>query len=126
MTRRFSINFAIFSMLLDALALAFSLWLSTIIRPVLIALPFVKPMQEYAPVTPSLYWIFPLVWILIYLIISIYDGKKYFRVVDEFGALTLGMLIASISAAGILYLSYRDFSRASFNLFLPIAFCLSY
>jgi exopolysaccharide biosynthesis polyprenyl glycosylphosphotransferase len=76
-------------------------------------------------IPPALYWVFPLVWILIYLIISIYDGKKYFRVVDEFGALTLGMLVASISAAGILYLSYRDFSRASFILFLPIAYLLS-
>ncbi len=125
MTRRFSINFAILSMLLDAITIAFSLWLSTIIRPALDVLPFVKPMQSAAPIPPALYWIFPLIWVLIYLIISLYDGKKYIRVVDEFGALTLGMLIASISAAGILYLSYRDFSRAAFLVFLPIAYLLS-
>lgn len=125
MTRRFSINFAILSMILDAVTIAFSLWLSTLIRPILDVLPFVKPMQSPAPIPPALYWIFPLVWVLIYLIISLYDGKKHVRVVDEFGALSLGMLIASISAAGILYLSYRDFSRASFIIFLPIAYLSS-
>jgi hypothetical protein len=34
MTRRFSITFAILSMILDALTIAFSLWLSTLIRPI--------------------------------------------------------------------------------------------
>ena len=125
MNRRFSINFAILSMLLDALTIAFSLWLSTVIRPILNSFSFIKPMQSPVLIPPAVYLIFPLVWVLIYLIVSIYDGKKYLRVVDEFGALTLGMLIASISAAGILYLSYRDFSRAAFVLFLPIAYLLS-
>jgi exopolysaccharide biosynthesis polyprenyl glycosylphosphotransferase len=124
MTRRFSINFAILSMLLDALTIAFSLWLSTVIRPLLNAFSFVKPIESPVIIPPSVYWIFPLIWVVIYLTISIYDGKRYLRVVDEYGALTLGMLIASISAAGILYLSYRDFSRAAFILFLPIAYFL--
>jgi exopolysaccharide biosynthesis polyprenyl glycosylphosphotransferase len=125
MTRRFSINFAILSMILDALTVAFSLWLSTLLRPILNNLSFIKPMQEPALIPPAIYFLFPFIWVLIYLIISLYDGKKYIRVVDEFGALTLGMLVASISAAGILYLSYRDFSRGSFILFLPIAYFLS-
>ncbi|MDP3443166.1 MAG: hypothetical protein Q8T08_09945, partial [Ignavibacteria bacterium] len=124
MTRRFSINFAILSMLLDALTIAFSLWLSTVIRPLLNTFSFVKPIESPVIIPPSVYWIFPLIWVVIYLTISIYDGKRYLRVVDEYGALTLGMLIASISAAGILYLSYRDFSRAAFILFLPIAYFL--
>lgn len=125
MNRRFSINFAILSMMLDALTVAFSLWISTIIRPSLSSISFIKPIAipEFVPV--ELYLFFPLIWVLIYLVMSIYDGKKYLRIVDEFGALTLGMLIASISAAGILYLSYRDFSRAAFILFLPIAYLLS-
>ena len=54
-----------------------------------------------------------------------YDGKKNLRVVDEFGALTMGMMIASISAAGILYLSYRGVSRAIFFLFVPQVFLFS-
>ncbi len=125
MNRRFSINFAILSMMLDAITVAFSLWLSNIIRPSLSSIAFVKPiaLPEFVPV--ELYLLFPLIWVLIYLVMSIYDGKKYLRIVDEFGALTLGMLIASISAAGILYLSFRDFSRAAFILFLPIAYLLS-
>jgi len=125
MNRRFSINFAILSMMLDAITVAFSLWLSTIIRPSLSSIAFIKPIAIPESVPVELYVFFPLIWVLIYLVMSIYDGKKYLRIVDEFGALTLGMLIASISAAGILYLSFRDFSRAAFILFLPIAYLLS-
>lgn len=125
MNRRFSINFAILSMILDAITVAFSLWLSTILRPSLSSIAFIKPITVPEVVPPELYFFFPLVWVLIYLVMSIYDGKKYMRVVDEFGALTLGMIIASISAAGILYLSYREYSRAAFVLFLPIAYLLS-
>lgn len=125
MNRRFSINFAILSMVLDAITVVFSLWLSTIIRPSLNSIAFIKPVVVPEIVPVELYLFFPLIWVLIYLVMSIYDGKKHLRIVDEFGALTLGMLIASISAAGILYLSFRDFSRAAFLLFLPIAYLLS-
>ncbi len=125
MNRRFSINFAIFSMILDGVVIAFSLWLTAVLRPVLNSLSFIKPIS--APVQPpaALYWIFPLVWVLIFLVLSIYDGRKHLRVVDEFGTVTLGTIIAAISAAGILYLSYREFSRAAFILFVPIAYLFS-
>jgi exopolysaccharide biosynthesis polyprenyl glycosylphosphotransferase len=125
MNRRFSINFAIFSIVLDAAVVAFSLWLTAAIRPVLNSWSFVKPMASPVQTPTALYWIFPLIWVLIYLVLSVYDGRKYLRVVDEFGVVTLGTIIASISAAGILYLSYREFSRAAFILFVPIAYFLS-
>jgi exopolysaccharide biosynthesis polyprenyl glycosylphosphotransferase len=74
-------------------------------------------------VPAELYLLFPLAWMLVYLSVSIYDGKKYLRVVDEFAALSLAMFIASISAAGILYLSFREVSRALFILFVGLAYC---
>ncbi len=125
MNRRFSINFAILSMILDAGGVALCLWLSAVIRPMMNSWPFIKPISTPIHIPYALYWIFPAIWLLIYLILSIYDGKKYLRIADEFGALTLGMLIATVSAAGVLYLSYRDFSRASFLLFIPMAYLLS-
>ncbi len=125
MNRRFSINFAILSMLLDLAAVEVGLWLSGLIRPALNSWSFIKPILTEEVIPPALFWIFPLVWLTIYLVLSIYDGKKYLRAADEFGILSLGMLIASICAAGILYLSYRQMSRASFLLFVVINFLLA-
>jgi len=125
MNRRFSINFAILSMILDIIMVSFGLWLSSIIRPALNSISFIKPIPAPVVIPTALFLIFPVIWVLIYLVMSIYDGKKNMRVVDEFGALTLGVVIASVSAAGVLYLSYREFSRAIFILFVPITYILS-
>src|SRR5574342_1408120 len=106
MLRRFSVNFAIFSMLLDGLSVAFCLWLSAIIRPALNALSFIKSIESTVIVPPQLYILFPLIWVVIFASLSIYDGRKFLRAADELAALFLSTLIASISTAGILYLSY--------------------
>ena len=71
-----------------------------------------------------LYLFFPLIWGLVFSVFSLYDGKKYLRVVDEFAALTMATFIASISAAGILYLSYRQVSRALFVFFVALVYVL--
>ncbi|HEY3310232.1 MAG TPA: sugar transferase [Anaerolineales bacterium] len=123
MLRRFSINFALFSMLLDGLSVALSLRAAVTLRPTLSGLSFIEPIQAPLAVPAELYVLFPLAWMLVYLAVSIYDGKKYLRVVDEFAALSLAMFIASISAAGILYLSFREVSRALFILFVGLAYC---
>ena len=123
MLRRFSVNFAVFSMILDGLAVALGLWYARLFRPVMNGLPGVEYLPGPAPVPGALYVLFPLTWLLIHLAVSIYDGKKYLRVVDEFGALSLAMLVASVSAAGILYLSFREVSRALFVLFVVLTYC---
>jgi exopolysaccharide biosynthesis polyprenyl glycosylphosphotransferase len=85
----------------------------------------IKPAPAAAIIPPGLYLIFPVMWMLIYMAGSIYDGKKYQRAVDEFAALSLAMIIASILAAGVLYLSYREVSRLFFVLFIVLAYCVS-
>jgi exopolysaccharide biosynthesis polyprenyl glycosylphosphotransferase len=125
MLRRFSINFALFSMFLDVACVAFALWFSATVRPLLNSLAFIESTPGPVLVPFALYFLFPAIWLLIYLTLSIYDGKKYLRVVDEFGSLTLGMLIASVSSAGILYFSYREVSRALFTVFILLAYFLS-
>jgi exopolysaccharide biosynthesis polyprenyl glycosylphosphotransferase len=125
MLRRFSVNFALFSMFLDAISVLFALWFSAVTRPALNNLAFIKSIPTPVLIQPALYLLFPSIWLIIYLTISIYDGKKYLRVVDEFGALTLGVLIASVSSAGILYFSFREVSRALFALFVLLTYLLS-
>ncbi len=65
---------------------------------------------------------FPLIWVLIYSALSIYDGRKYLRAMDEFSALSFAVLIAAVSSAGILYFSYRNVSRALFLIFILLAY----
>lgn len=128
MLRRFSINFALFSMVLDMLAVSAGLKLAVYARPFFNSIPWFKVIETPGLVPFTLYILFPLIWVLIYSSLSIYDGRKYLRVFDEFSALTFAMLIASVSAAGILYLSYRQVSRALFLLFILIVYliCLAW
>ncbi len=125
MLRRFSTNFALFSMALDGLSVIFSLWLAALFRPALSTLGWVAPIPDQIVIPAPLYALFPLVWILIYSSLSIYDGRKYLRAMDEFSILSLAMLISSVSAAGILYFSYRDVSRALFMVFVLLAYLAS-
>ncbi len=124
MLRRFSINFAILSMVLDALWVVVGLWLATTVRPLLDRFTFIQPIPDTVDLPFALYIIFPLIWISIFAAFAIYDGRKYLRVVDEFATLTLASVVASISMAGILYLSYRLVSRALFLLFVLIVYAL--
>jgi exopolysaccharide biosynthesis polyprenyl glycosylphosphotransferase len=124
MLRRFSVNFAIFSMLLDGISVAVSLWVSANIRPALNVFVFIKDIETVASVPPQLYLFFPLIWVVVLASLSVYDGRKFLRAADELAVLFLSTLIASISSAGILYFSYRDVSRALFIVFVGVAFLL--
>jgi len=125
MLRRFSVNFAILSMWLDGIAVLSCLWLSAAIRPSLSAFSFFKAIDSPVLVPYQLYILFPIIWIIIFSSLSIYDGRKFLRAADELAALMLATVIASISAAGILYFSYREVSRALFIVFVMSTFLFS-
>ncbi|MDP1715936.1 MAG: sugar transferase [Anaerolineales bacterium] len=124
MLRRFSVNFALFSMALDGLSVIFSLWMAALFRPSLNKIAWIEPIPSQVIIPVALYVLFPLIWVIIYSALSIYDGRKYLRAMDEFAMLSLAMLIASISAAGILYFSYRDVSRALFLVFILLVYLI--
>ena len=118
MLRRFSANFALFSMLLDGLMVALTLYVSTYLRVDLSNLPIVREIKEPVALPLILYIIFPVIWVAIFILFSVYDGRKNLRVIDELGSLTLGTLLAMISLAGVLYFTYRDVSRFLFVFFI--------
>jgi exopolysaccharide biosynthesis polyprenyl glycosylphosphotransferase len=124
MLRRFSTNFAIFSIAFDLVVVAFSLWGVNQLRPILNALPFTKPISAPPPIPIQMYLFFPLVWVLIMLAFSVYDGRKNIRIVDEFTNLTLSSLLAGVTLAGVLYLTYRDTSRTTFLAFFITTYIL--
>jgi exopolysaccharide biosynthesis polyprenyl glycosylphosphotransferase len=124
MLRRFSTNFAIFSICVDLIVVAFSLWAINQLRPFLSSFSFVKPIIGAPSLPGQVYVVFPIVWVLIMMFSSVYDGRKNIRIVDEFTNLTLSSLLAGITLAGVLYLTYRETSRVTFIIFVLVAYVL--
>ena len=52
---------------------------------------------------------------------SVYDGRKKLKLSDELASVLLSSIIAGVSQAGILYLSYREISRLFFVSYVVIA-----
>jgi exopolysaccharide biosynthesis polyprenyl glycosylphosphotransferase len=123
MFRRFSLNFSIFSMTLDAFLVPISLAFATLVRPALSNLPFAMELP-YVSTPLTLYFFFGPVWVWVFLLLSVYDGRRNFRVIDEISSITLASGLAAVVCAGALYLSYRDVSRLLFVLFVLFAYLL--
>ena len=123
MFRRFSVNFAVLSIFLDGIIVAFALAAANNFRPLLNVFPFATEL--YKPSVPFiLYPIFAVAWISIFLLLSVYDGRKNLYAVDEFASISVGTLLSAVSLAGLLYFTYRDVSRLLFVVFILIAFIL--
>lgn len=124
MLRRFSTDFAIFSIGVDLILVGISLSLVTYLRPAFNNLPYIKDIPT-SPVLPGiLYIVFPPLWVVVLWIFSAYDARRNFRVWNELSSLTAGSFIAGIAAAGILYLSYREISRFLFLSFATSAYLM--
>ncbi|HWR66602.1 MAG TPA: sugar transferase [Bellilinea sp.] len=124
MFRRFSTNFALVSIAFDAAVVALGLVLAARLRPAFNPLQAVADLSEPVSVPIELFIIFPMVWVLVNLLFSVYDGRRNLKVIDEYGSLTLAAVLAGVTMAGVLYLTYRDISRFMFILFVALAFIL--
>ena len=121
MFRRFGTNFALLSIFFDGALILASLALAVTIRPILNDRGFFQNIGEAVNLPWLLYPLFTLIWISVFLGASIYDGRKNFRVIEELSSLSWAVLFAGIASAGILYLSFREVSRALFLLFFLFA-----
>jgi exopolysaccharide biosynthesis polyprenyl glycosylphosphotransferase len=120
MLRRFSVNFAILSIGLDAILVVVGMLLAGRIRPHLNSLPFAIPLRGI-PVWPWVALIvFPLVWVGVFMLFSIYDGRKHLRAISELGTTVIASLLVAVTLAGILYLSFRNTSRLLFLVFVVV------
>jgi exopolysaccharide biosynthesis polyprenyl glycosylphosphotransferase len=122
MLRRFSVNYAIFSALMDAAAVLGMLHLSGILRPLFNPVGWFAFIPEPIAIPPALSVLFPVCWIGILASLSIYDGRRFVKAADEFTALSLASVLAGVALAGILYLSFREISRAQFIIFVILAY----
>jgi exopolysaccharide biosynthesis polyprenyl glycosylphosphotransferase len=121
MVRRFSVDFALFSILLDGFLVILALFLASFLRPLLNSLPFVKEMFNSQGFPGFLYLIFPAVWTSSFLVFSVYDPGQNLRLEEELVSLLFGSLLAGIAIAGVLFFVYRDFSRALYLSFFLLA-----
>lgn len=124
MFRRFSANYAIFSMILDGSLAGFALIIACATRPLYNGLPGVEFILYPVDLPTPIYTLFPLMWVAVLLIFAVYDGRRNFRVVDEFANLTTASFLAAVAMAGVLYLGYRDMSRILFAVFLAQTYVL--
>jgi exopolysaccharide biosynthesis polyprenyl glycosylphosphotransferase len=120
--KRFSVNFAIFSLLLDSALTAAALYTAASLRPFLTDLPFLRPMPEASP-SLTIYLIVITLWAGVFLFASVYDPKNIYRVTDELQNVTIATSLAAMVFAGILYLFFREFSRWLLVLFVALNLC---
>lgn len=124
MLRRFSVDFAIVSMVIDACLVMLALQLAALLRPNMMWLPFAQPIDSVIQIEPTIFPIFAAVWTLVLLFLSVYDGRRNFRIVDEIANLTTASILAAVALAGFLYLSFREYSRVLFLTFAVLAYVL--
>lgn len=111
MLRRYTVNYAIFSIIIDMGLTLAALSLAKAIRPYLpTTFPFLVPVPKI-DVPLILFVIVPIIWGGTFLITSVYDPRRIYKATDEFQAVTLAVGVATLIFAGVLYLGFRDFSR---------------
>ncbi len=124
MSRRSSVNRAIFSMLIDIVLISAALGLAALIR-------YNWP-EEWPSIfmTPIRYlqfpfWGFPtalFVWSIVFLLASVYDPSRNVKMVDELQRLLLANTAAAITFAGVMYIFASNVSRALYLLFIVLTY----
>jgi len=122
MFRRFGVNFAVVSIILDGVLTLLAFLLAIYFRPYLSSLPLLVPAPSVF-VPQTLFIIVPFLWISVFLFASVYDPKRIYKVVDEMQVVTLATGFAALLFAGFLYLAFRDFSRWLFITFVLLDLC---
>lgn len=124
MMRRQSVNFTLFSMLLDGGVVFVALLLAERWRPWFNRFDWVAYQDVPQQVPGAFLVLFPLVWVGVLTLSTVYDPRRMLRLDALLSDLTLGALLAGGALAGILYLSYRDISRLQFLLFWGLTYSL--
>ncbi len=122
MFRRFSTDFALIAMLVDALLAAACLAISAYLRPLFNPLPIARTILGPVEVPLLMYPAAGMVWVASLALLSAYDPRRHLRWWSELGMLVLGTGIAAVLLAGLLYLSYRNVSRFLFVFFIGLTF----
>jgi exopolysaccharide biosynthesis polyprenyl glycosylphosphotransferase len=123
MLRRFSVNYAVLSMLLDGALTLLALTIAVSLRPSFPQVPLLVPVPHVSLPT-WIYVLIPVLWVLVFVISSVYDPKGTYRLVDELQTVSLASFLAALICAGLFYLTFREFSRWLFISFVALSVVL--
>ncbi len=119
MMRHYSLRYLLFLYTMDVLIVCGTLALSSALR---IGIEFGKPGVPEAFLTPTvLYGIASVIWLFALSRSNVYGPRRSPEVWSELKNIIIGHGIASFIFFGILYLSYRDFSRVQAAYFIGLA-----
>ncbi len=118
MLRRFGVNYAIFSIVIDvALTLLALTGATFLVRYIPDSM---TNLRGPAVISPYIMLTVPLIWGIAFLVLSVYDPKRIYKAIDEMQIVTVATLASALLFAGLLYLGQRDFSRWVFILFVSL------
>lgn len=120
MLRRFSVNFAILSMVTDVVLTILAFQFAVFVRSSGVLPIFATESLPTDHVRWTIYFVVPFMWAIIFLFMSVYDPQRTYRFIDEMKTVVIAVGSAVFLLAGILYLTERDVSR---GLFLTFAIC---
>ena len=121
--RRFSVQFAIISIIFDAGLTLLALFAAVELRPSFTPFYFLRALPKvHFPLV--LYLLVPFLWIAIFLMASVYDPKRTFKATEEFQNVAMSVGVAALCFAGLLYFSFRNISRWLFVIFILLDLCL--
>ncbi len=102
-----SANLSIFFFGFDVVSIAAAVWIATWMR---LNVPFGIRLEE-VPWQTTLLAEALLVYVLVFLALSIYTPDRYYSLKEELGLLVAACLMAGLALSGLLYFTVRDTSR---------------
>ena len=118
MLRRFGVNYAIFSIVIDVALTLLALMGATFL--VGYVPQSMTNLRGPAFIAPYILLAVPIIWGVTFLVLSVYDPKRIYKAIDEMQIVTVATLSSALLFAGLLYLGQRDFSRWVFILFVSL------
>lgn len=118
MFRRFGPNYMAALYLFDVGAGQAALWAAQHLRGAVLGAPITAADAAIPGVVRLLVGV---LFAVIFPLVSLYDGRRVYRALDETERVVLGLSAATLILAGGMYFSYRDISRIVFLEFVVLA-----
>lgn len=117
MIKRFSLNFTFFLLFSDLALTNVALYMARQLRLTVNLGKPLGPGGSWLYFEPVLYLIVPIIWVVIFIMMSVYDSRRTLRAVDDLQVVAQATLIASFVFAGVSYFFFRELSRLLYVYF---------
>jgi exopolysaccharide biosynthesis polyprenyl glycosylphosphotransferase len=115
MQKRNGTNYIIFLIAADLALTCWALFLAAQARHYL---PWGIPLSLEEVRAPTLLYVLVcMIWISVFITLSVYEGRRTLRAVDELQTVGVAVAVSALVCAGVLYLTYRELPRRIFFYF---------